>query len=238
MPKFLTKYDFYTHILEVNLDEISESKDRLVNDAIDSAVEETAGYIRHRYDFTKTFAPVYLFDVTATYVVDTRIIWTETDYLATSTYTTGDLAVYNDKIYEANQNITTPEAFDIAKWDLQADNNSFYQVILESTGNLPINTTYFTAGDARNSKLVQVTADIMLYHFHARISPRNIPDLRRLLYDGDSEKQTGGAIGWLKMVQKGIIDADLEVKTDSDGTVPQSGERVSYGQTSTAKYKY
>ena len=53
MDKFLVKYDFETLIQEESLNEITYTTDRIINDAIDNAVSEAAGYIRNRYDEAK-----------------------------------------------------------------------------------------------------------------------------------------------------------------------------------------
>jgi hypothetical protein len=50
--------------------------------------------------------------------------------------------------------------------------------------------------------------DITLYHLLSRM-PRNFSDIRKERYDGNSPNQNGGAIGWLKRVSKGEINADL-----------------------------
>lgn len=69
--------------------------------------------------------------------------------------------------------------------------------------------------------------DITLYHLHSRINPRNIPDLRKDRYDGNRDAQTLGAIGWLKQVAAGKINADLP------NIVPEQGLAMRYGTSST-----
>lgn len=64
-------------------------------------------------------------------------------------------------------------------------------------------------GDTRNPQLKTCLIDIALYHLHSRINPRNIPELRKERYDGNSPNQKGGAIGWLKNVAHGLVNADL-----------------------------
>lgn len=77
-------------------------------------------------------------------------------------------------------------------------------------------TNKFTESDNRNQQLVNYIIDIMLYHLHARISPRNIPELRLERYDN--------AINWLKQCAKGDdINAGLPRKT------PQQGMRIRWG---------
>ena len=234
MDKFLVKYDFSTLIDDVNIDEITDSNDRLLEDAIDSAVEEAAGYIRHRYDEVKVFKVVQTYADATAFVVDDRVYWTETALDTSSTYSTDDRVSYLGNLYKANQSVPA-EAFDPTKWDLQAENNTFYTCIAISTGNLPNNTDYFTAGDNRNPKLKEVTIDITLYNIHSKISPRNIPDVRRIRYDGFGNKnESENAIRWLEKVQKGQITPDLDVITDAE----QNTERISFGTSLNTNYKY
>lgn len=87
------------------------------------------------------------------------------------------------------------------------------------------------SGTSRDAKLVQVVTDVALYHLFTTVVPRNIPIVRLQRYDGNDPIQRGGAIGWLKMVQKGTIQMDLPVKTDSDGLA--EGHRVIYGNKTT-----
>lgn len=87
-----------------------------------------------------------------------------------------------------------------------------------TTGNLPTNGTYWTAetdsyewtlGDNRNQLIVRFLLDITLYHFMRSVPARAIPDHIKEAYNGNSAQETGGAIGWLKNVAKGMVNADL-----------------------------
>jgi phage gp36-like protein len=250
MDKFLVKYDFETLIQEVNLDEITNSTDRIINDSIDEAVSEAAGYIRNRYDESVTFKVVQTYSKTATYLIDDRVFWSPTAYDALATYITGDQISFDigtspevdEKIYIANQSVAAGETplTHPAKWDLKADNNTFYTCIADTTaGDLPTDVTKFTAGDNREPKLKTVVVDIALYNIHSRITPRDIPEIRQIRYDGAGNKdKSEHAIGWLEKVQKGTITPDLTVRTDDDGVTEQNTERFSYGTSTTTSYKY
>jgi hypothetical protein len=82
-------------------------------------------------------------------------------------------------------------------------------IITESTDIL--NTNFWSQGDTRDQKLIQVAVDIVLYNAHCRIAPQNVPTLRINRYMGDvSSRQTGGqritfpstsALGWLQECQ-------------------------------------
>lgn len=85
------------------------------------------------------------------------------------------------------------------------------------------NTTYWTKGDNRNPQVVMYLIDILLYHLHSRINPRNIPELRNIRYDGNGPMQIGGAIGWLKNVQKGKVSLALNEIQPTQGLAIRFG---------------
>ncbi|HXR84321.1 MAG TPA: hypothetical protein VN722_08435 [Hanamia sp.] len=96
------------------------------------------------------------------------------------------------------------------------------------------NTTFWTLGDNRDQKLVMICVDIILYHLHCRIAPRNIPDLRIMRYMGNHEdRETRGqrvlyptycALGWLQAATIGDdITPELSI------IQPSSGSRIRFG---------
>ena len=232
MNKFLVKYDFETLIKQDDLDELTEDFDRVYEDSIDSAIEEVAGYIRHRYDFDQVFRVVIPYADATEFVVGDRVYWTETAYSIAIAYTIGQRVSYENNIY-SSIGTSTPGAFDSDEWTLLAEDNSFYVCILDSDGVLPSVETSFTLGDNRNAKIKEVTIDILLYNIHSRLSPMNIPDVRRTRYDGNgNQNDSGNALRYLSKIQKGDITPDLPVITP----ILQNSERVSYGTSSNSKY--
>jgi len=336
MDRYLLKRDFYGVISQSDIDEITDSADDELYKAVDSAVEEVAGYIRHRYDYDQVFQPIQMFsltkekaiddedawDVTEAYdagdlmyytdykvyvcITDTiagespdtdpakwgvvafiagnRIFWEEDAYSETDTtydegtyisyggkiyvgntnwyddydaiagtYTIGDKVRYSGNNYECTQNIVVPKAWDSADWSLlvsgtfdatlwtEVANNESYWYVDDTmqSGVLPTEYVNATEGDDRNSKLKEVTIDIALYRLHARITPRDIPDVRRTLYDGYGNLKNGeSAISWLEKVQRGTITPDLPKIIGADGDPPQNTERVSWGTSPTTSYKF
>lgn len=121
-------------------------------------------------------------------------------------------------------------------------NNIQYTCTTSCVGILPTNTQFWSAGaaytitaaypddtdswiqgDNRNQQIVMYLLDITLYHLHSRINPRNVPDLRKERYDGNSPTQSGGAIAFLKRVASGDVTADLPQ------ILPQQGMSIRYG---------
>ena len=89
-------------------------------------------------------------------------------------------------------------------------------------------------GDARDAKLLQVCVDITLYHLHARISSRNVPELRETRYKGSPEdRETRGqrvlyptysALGWM---QASVIGNDITPNLPL--LQPNKESRISFG---------
>ncbi len=63
-------------------------------------------------------------------------------------------------------------------------------------------------GKSRNRLLVMYCVDIMLYHLHSRINPRQIPELRYVRYESAKK--------WLEGLSKGIIVTTLPKKEDDN----------------------
>lgn len=131
------------------------------------------------------------------------------EYLSTTTYEVGDQVWYENKVYTAAVNIKGIDPSYSAYWGT----GTTYSV----TGTFPDDATKWTLGDNRNALIVQYLLDITLYHLHSRINPRNIPDLRKERYNGNDPMDRGGAIGWLKAVASGSINADLPTIDPTQG---------------------
>lgn len=132
-------------------------------------------------------------------------------------YAAGDQIWYNKRNYTAvvaNNNILPDSSTSI--WQ----DDGLYSV----TATSPLDVTKWTPGDNRNQQIISYLLDISLYHF-LKASPRNLADLRKERYDGNSPEQRGGAIAWLKRVSKGEVFAELPV------IIPRTGEAIQYGNS-------
>ena len=97
---------------------------------------------------------------------------------------------------------------DVRKWDENVAyiigdhvifNDRIYNTIVANTNKQPdLNTTEWSASDLRDQTIIMFAIDMVLYHLHSSINPRDIPALRKQRYDGDDPRQIGGAIGWLR----------------------------------------
>ena len=116
-------------------------------------------------------------------------------------------------------------------------NEKLYICLQDATDQPLTDTTYFKETDDRNKKLVQVTTDVFLYHLHTRLNPRNIPQHRKIRYDGDGDIQNAmSATKWLLMVQKGTITPDLTPIVDENGDQPETGQSILFGSSKTGFY--
>lgn len=71
--------------------------------------------------------------------LDTNISKSTDEYSSTSTYSIGELVIYNNKLYKANQDITTAEAFNSSHWTevtLLSDVNEIKSVVNNNAENL------------------------------------------------------------------------------------------------------
>lgn len=133
-------------------------------------------------------------------------------------YAINDVVWYADKVYTcatACTGIVPGATVSTAYWGAG--------VAYSITGEWVTDTAVWTSGDNRNQQIVLYLLDITLYHLHSRINPRNVPDLRKERYDGNAPNQLGGAIGWLKKVAGGEVNADIPT------IQPTTGLSVRYG---------
>jgi len=141
----------------------------------------------------------------------------EPEFSLLVTYLAGEKVWYKDSVYTATVDTIGNLPTDTDFWGAG--------VPFSFTGALPDDTTKWTKGDNRNQQILTYYIDIALYHMHSRINPRNTPELRLIRYDGNGQFQKGGAIGWLKMVGRGDVNADLPILE------PIQGSSITFGST-------
>lgn len=149
-----------------------------------------------------------------------------------TTYKKDDEVFYKNKVYTAKKPskevLPTDANFGFEYWG----NGVAYSI---APGTLPTNTTYFTLGDNRSQKVVQVMIDVTLYQLQSRIDSRNIPILRierymgkevdRGVFKGFIQYPTYSALGWL---QSAAGEADA-ITADLPKLMPNQGNRIRYG---------
>lgn len=135
-------------------------------------------------------------------------------------YKPGDFVFYNDKQYTVQLN--TVGVFPTDSVAIFGNGTDYVMSENIYTGGGSINGAWL-AGDNRNQQMVNYLIDIVLYHLHSRISPRNIPELRVKRYDD--------AIAWLKQCAKGdYITGGLPLLQ------PKQGSRIRHGASLSKQY--
>lgn len=139
------------------------------------------------------------------------------EYDPEATYVLNDVVWYANKTYTAKSTVKGVLPTESQFWTA----GSTYTV----SGIGTQDATKWTSGDNRNQLIVMRLIDITLFHIHSRISPRNVPDLRRQRYDGDSPAQIGGAIGWLKQIAEGKVNVDIPER------LPEQNLAINWGNS-------
>lgn len=198
---FIITSDWDMQIRSIVLNAIKVT-DNALNDAVNTAVSEISSYLRGKYDCAKIFAPIITWDISASYLKDTRILFTAPILIPTNTYLQNALVVQAGFIYQAKAAIAA-ETFNATHWNkLCADNSLFYVIVDNTTAStLPTDISEYAAGDTRYPILLMYAKDIALYHIHSNIAPQNIPELRKTRYEA--------AIKWLHAVSLDKLNADL-----------------------------
>lgn len=126
-------------------------------------------------------------------------------YVYGNTYNAGQQVWFTDNyIYTSNQNGNYYDPTNTAAWTRGA--------LYSFSGHLPTDGTKWILGDNRNAKLVQVFVDIVLYHAHATVNQRNIPQLRIDRYMGFNKADAFNdlsCLGWLDKISNGKLNATL-----------------------------
>lgn len=163
-----------------------------------------------QYDLFFGTYPKPLFDYQAIYVVGDQVFWKNKVY----TCKVATIAPSQSIQYRQIQNVPLPNVFpdDPVNGAIYWGTGTPYDI---AAGTLPTNTAKWTAGDNRTQSVLMIVIDITLFHLHSRISPRNIPDLRKDRYTN--------AIQMLQAFARGEMTAKLPV------IQPKSGQRIRYG---------
>lgn len=230
---FILKKDFDIQIPESQFDKLI-GDDAVWEAEIPRTISKISNLLRARYDVDVLFAPFLLYADATECAINDRIFWTEPAFLDTETYMTDERVSYLEKLYKSKAG-SGPGAWNASEWDYLAEDESLYYCTATNTGNLPIDTDFFTAGDNRNQDLLANVVDIALYNMYSRLNNVDIPVIRKERFDGNDSRQTGGAMGWLKLMTKGQAQPDfpLNEKNQED----QTGNIAVYGYAKTATDK-
>lgn len=233
--KYLIAKDYDKLIKKDNLSQITENIAAVLTDAEDAALAEVKSYLEHRYDIASIFKATDAYAAGARYFPGDR---------ATITTGTGDAAVtdiyyiigniYN---YRKNYDKDTEVIFRNVRYKALLDvpkqtsplNTTYWKYVAAVTAVTAISPTdtgqtKWQKGDNRNAQIVLYIVDIILYHIHSRINPRQVPELRGIRYTE--------AVKWLDKVSKGSVTADLPV------IEPKQGGSIRWGSSKKQNFDY
>jgi hypothetical protein len=174
MARFLKTSDYLSIIQTVDLNQITENNPQNLYDSEVKAISRMRTKLVQRY------------------MVDIEL-GTMDAYSNSRHYRTRDRVIAGEVITHVKDFNRWDNKTEYAKDDIVTDNNGFvYTALVASTnkaltltafwtpmiGYVTSNTFYWTVGDNRYPMFVELAMDMTLYNLHARINPRNIPDLR------------------------------------------------------------
>lgn len=237
--QFLRSQDYDALIKADNLAQILEEDDTIRVSAELSAISEMRSYIEQRYDCDVIFKGMAEFSNSANYYPGDRVLKTTTTGVSPNQVTVQDIYYVSGTFFHRRKPWDKDDIviFEGAKYKalmnvprgiipVQGQTSCFWQylsAISAITGVAVTDATKWTKGDNRNPYLITLLVDMILYHLHKRINPRQIPDSRIIAYDGNNAMQQGGAIGWLKRIAGGKLTADLPE------IMPEQGKAFSWG---------
>jgi len=174
MARFLKTSDYSSIIQTVDLNQITEN---VVQNLYDSEIKAIS---RMRTKLVQR------------YMVDIEL-GTMDAYSSARHYRTRDRVIAGETITHVNDFNRWVKTTNYVIGNIVTDDNGYVYTAIANSTNQPLtlttywtkmtniatsNATYWTVGDNRYPMFVELAMDMTLYNLHARINPRNIPELR------------------------------------------------------------
>lgn len=126
MP-YLIFSDYKKQIQTDNLNQVIGNDLSVLHTSELQAIEEAYGYLAQKYDTSQEFTSTDVWVQNVAYKAGARVYLDASAYSATATYNVGALVLYAGNIYRCITQISTPEAWNAAKWaDLGDQYDLFY----------------------------------------------------------------------------------------------------------------
>jgi hypothetical protein len=126
---YLRLQDYFNfRIQEQQLTQVTQGNDVVRQSCELEAEAEMISYLVQRYDIDDEFKDVGSFVNNGTYYANDLIELNATAYSATSTYALNATCLNSGKVYICTTAITTPEAFNISKWQLVGNQYDLFYV--------------------------------------------------------------------------------------------------------------
>lgn len=173
MGRFLLDSDYSSIIQAVDLAQITEGVAQNLLDSEVKAISRMRTKLVQRYVVDIELGGNDTYSATKHYRSGERVLATTIYHVKkfnqwekTKSYAIGDIVCDSDYyVYTCVANSTNYEL----------DNTTYWSPMVNI---IQTNTTYWTSADNRYPMFVELAMDMALYNAHARINPRNIPDLR------------------------------------------------------------
>ena len=223
MARFLKDSDYNSVIDSTDLEEITNGVDQNLLDCETKAIAKLRTKMVQRYDCDYELREMAAYSAATHYRSGERTISSDViTYVKTfdewdkdTEYTTGDIVTDEDGyVYTAAQNSKDEEL---------SDNLDYWTPMKAIATN---NATYWKTGDNRYPLLVEIIIDIALYLLHARINPRNIPELRK--------ERNREALDQLDAWASGTDTAEIKTKDDAE----QVGFSIRWGSSDTKQNNF
>ena len=144
--------------------------------------------------------------------------------------TTAEIAGYLNFMYDTKAifaikayDYSAAQSYQIGEIIVDANGEAYHCIASAPTGTNLADANFFTLGDLRNSLLIMIACDILIYHYHARIPANRIPEHRRERYDA--------AISKLKEIRTSKLNLELPKLNPETATETQKTETIKIVRT-------
>lgn len=173
MGRFLFDSDYSSIIQAVDLAQITEGDNQNLLDSEVKAITRMRTKLVQRYNVDIELGGNDAYSALTHYRIKQRI-------LSTTIYHVKEFAAWDSlTAYVANDIVSDSDGY---VYTCTADNTgqkltntSYWSAMINI---INTNTTYWVNADNRYPLFVEIAMDLTLFNLHARINPRNIPDLR------------------------------------------------------------
>lgn len=154
--------------------------------------------------------------------LDTNISKSTDEYSSTRTYSIGELVIYNNKLYKANQDITTAEAFNSSHWTevtLLSDVNEIKSVVNNNADNLnklndAIDQKANSSDVYTKEQVEEMLGNVQIINIQSKILAVSDLAAGGITTKSDTFTEVEGADGYIAMQQNNnwLIPTGIEIK--------------------------
>lgn len=211
---FITPYDYLTLIREAVKGMVTNDEDSRRATAEEFAIEEMAGYLNYDYDVPRIFDFNVVELASSTNYTPGQLIIdpaTGNQYVCIAAGNDTEIGD-NTKFVRADGQpslvYTATGSYTKGNLLIDAQRVSYLCIKNAPAGTALTNKEYFFL--RRSALMVMLAIDISVYHYHARINPNQVPQIRIDRYLDAIQK--------LKMIRKGEMRPAIpRIDTDADG---------------------